>query len=131
MRFRSIVIVFVVSVACCTLNIRFNTINKWCVTRIFFLPLAISIIALYSSIREDRMPILRHLLQSFGSITLELYLLHEKVQEIAWHFFEKYRYNMPVSIVLNILAVTISVLLAVALSKVRFKKPLIEEKRIK
>lgn len=85
-----VVFFFLVSVILCIINIKFNNTNMSWANRFLFLPLACSILILASScMNNPHLVLTKKTLGFLGTITLELYLIHEKVQSIIFCFFPK------------------------------------------
>ncbi len=107
--------VFLVSVVLCIVNIRFNTRNMWWVIRILLLPMSLSLLVLVSSLFGIlKVGLIRKLFGFFGTITLELYLIHEKVQTIVFAYFsDTGRLSYGLCIVLT---VSVSIILSFVVS---------------
>lgn len=107
--------VFLVSVVLCIVNVRFNTINMWWVNRILFLPMSLSLLVLVSSLFGIlKVGLIRKLFGFFGTITLELYLIHERVQSIIFFYFsDTGRLSYGLCIVLT---VSVSIILSFVVS---------------
>lgn len=75
--------IFIVSLAACIVNIKFNTVCMWWSQRLMFFPLAFSGLALVSAVLDRfALPRQKTVLAFLGGYTFEIYLWQEKVQDI-------------------------------------------------
>lgn len=124
------VAVLAVALALCILNIAKNSVCKWWVTRLLSAPIAISLVALISEILSACSYLSRHPLSSFlrffGGITLELYLIHVKVQAVILMYFGSYVGTPVTWLLINTSIVCISIIASMVVSKLL--APLTEKK---
>lgn len=100
----------------CTLLLvnRFNTVNPWWLCRALFFPIAVLLIILMVFVLEiTNISWLHRFLSLLGSVTLEIYLIHEKILDIQNILFESFIKTNAITMIINhALSMVISIILA-------------------
>ena len=113
--------VFLISLIAFSLNAFLNTMDTWVVARLLFLPLSCSLCCLLSSgfhkIQLQNKRIGKAAL-FMGSLSLELYLVHEAVLHFITDYIPRPRFifsilsDTLVSVVVNLLSIALACLIA-------------------
>lgn len=115
------VIIFFIILLICVLVAHAKLHNLWWLLRLLYMPLSLFLLIVLTNCFFDNKVLINRAISGVGGITLEIYLLHEKIQNITYYYL-----NLNISnnnllivffIIINALIICLTLLLSVGLNK--------------